>query len=484
MTRWTSLAAAGSLGLTLAAALALARVQVEAVHHRNTTEALLRAEELDARLDTELSRVRLGHVTHYDGLVQAVDRLRANRRRLDDAPPWVDLAPALAAYDEALATKLDGLEHAKTQHAVLRNSVRLLPYLADRHEDPAAAARTVAAVLSASVDPTPERQARGREVVATLPEGALRRHAAMVLARQPTLDAQLAAVAAAPVGDHARHALATYTRAHDRALAREARHELALVTTVALSLLSICLVVIVQLRRARDREADLARLRTRFVAMASHEFRTPLSVILSSARMLERYADRWSVERTHDHLGRVTNAVREMKDMLDRILVIEHDAATPLRYQPAPTPIGDLLRASVEASRALVGGSRTVEVEDLTGDAVVTVDARQVRHILTNLLSNAFKYSPTTTPVRLSARHGPTGLTLEVADQGIGIPPEDRSQLFQAFHRCSNAGDVGGTGLGLAMVRAWVEAHGGRIDVHSELQRGTRFVVHIPQESP
>jgi signal transduction histidine kinase len=108
------------------------------------------------------------------------------------------------------------------------------------------------------------------------------------------------------------------------------------------------------------------------------------------------------------------------------------------------------------------------------------MDEKLLRHVLTNLLSNAFKYSPADCPVYFRVRTDEHGAVFEVRDEGIGIPEVEQSMLFQPFHRCSNAGDIPGTGLGLAVVKKSLEAHRGSIQVESELGKGTKFVVRIP----
>jgi len=484
MTRLTAIAAALSTAGVVVSATWLQVTRIDPAAHQTYVEALLRAEDLDTRLDTELGRAHLGQVTHYDGLVAVLDRIDANRAHLEQVPPWSDLQPELAAYDEARRQKRRLVEHFKTEHAVLRNSVRLLPYLADRHPDPPAATRTVAAVLSASTDPTPTRRARAAAMLREVEGSDLARHGATVLERQPALAVTVGHLAEAPVAETARAALTSYGADHDLALARQGTQTLGVVAFVSFAVLFACIAAILRLGRARDREAELARLRSRFVAMASHEFRTPLSVILSSNELLRRYGDRWDAERAQTHLSRVSTSVREMKDMLDRVLVIGRNDETPLRYQPSPVAVAELLEAAVAEVRSMVGAERQLNVQDDSGPELLVLDGRQLRHMLTNLLSNACKYSPDRSPVTLTARREGELLRLEVADQGIGIPRREQGELFHPFHRCSNAADFEGTGLGLAMVKAWVDAHRGTIEVDSAVGQGTRIIVCIPAEAP
>ena len=169
--------------------------------------------------------------------------------------------------------------------------------------------------------------------------------------------------------------------------------------------------------------------------------------------------------------------------MLDRVLVIGRHDDTPLQHQPRPVAVAELLEAAVAEVRATVGAERTLDVRDDSGPEPVVLDGRQVRHMLTNLLSNACKYSPSHAPVTLSARREGSVLRLDVADQGIGIPRRELGELFHPFHRCSNAADFEGTGLGLAMVKVWVDAHRGTIEVDSAEGEGTHIIVRIPAEA-
>jgi signal transduction histidine kinase len=234
------------------------------------------------------------------------------------------------------------------------------------------------------------------------------------------------------------------------------------------------------LRRERDRDLEIANLKSRFVSMTSHEFRTPLSVILSSAELVAEYGERWSRERRAEHLGRIQEAARSMSRMLDGVLLVGRAEAGMLELRPAPLRLGDLCAAVLREVRETAGPERPVEFACETTDAEVWMDEKLLRHVLVNLLSNAFKYSPAESSIHFGVQTNERGATFAVKDEGIGIPAEEQALLFEAFHRCSNAGDIPGTGLGLAVVKKSLEAHQGTIEVESKLGKGTRFVVRVP----
>ena len=214
--------------------------------------------------------------------------------------------------------------------------------------------------------------------------------------------------------------------------------------------------------------------------MTSHEFRTPLATILSSAELLKYYGERLPKVETLGILKTIEEGVQRMTLMLDRVLLLGKADAHMLEFQPAEIDLMALCKALLDEARsqhASSGCEWTVECVDLPPKG--QFDAKLLRHIFGNLLSNAAKYSPrgSTVLFRISGLGG--RVVFEVADQGIGIPTEEIPYLFQSFHRASNVGDIQGTGLGLAIVKNSVDLHGGTIEVSSTAGLGTRFTVTI-----
>lgn len=241
------------------------------------------------------------------------------------------------------------------------------------------------------------------------------------------------------------------------------------------------------IRRALAQQQELNELKSRFVAMTSHEFRTPLATILSSTDLLRYYGDRLGAEERTRLFGSIEAGVRRMTGMLDGILMIGRADAGKLELRRVPVAAGCLVAAlALEAAQAVGGAERLGVVDDSAG-AVVPLDEALLRHIVGNLVGNALKYSPAGGPVQLRLAIEDGQLAIVVSDQGIGIPPGDLARLFDSFHRAANVGSISGSGLGLAIVKRAVDRHGGTIAVESRTadagDPGTRFTVRLPLDA-
>ncbi len=234
------------------------------------------------------------------------------------------------------------------------------------------------------------------------------------------------------------------------------------------------------MRRALAKERELNELKSRFVAMTSHEFRTPLATILSSSELLERHYEKLPVAEREAIFGRITTNVNRMAQMLDNVLTIGRAETDAMHFEPALLELRELCRQLAEEAHLQGEGRRDIRLEfsGLTGP--VDMDEKLLRHALGNLLSNALKYSTSGSRVTLAVHVNDSMATFKVSDEGIGIPLQDQERLFDAFHRARNVGNIPGTGLGLAIVRKSVELHGGTIAFISEPGHGTRFTVRIP----
>jgi len=234
-----------------------------------------------------------------------------------------------------------------------------------------------------------------------------------------------------------------------------------------------------EIRRALEKERELNELKSRFVAMTSHEFRTPLATILSSAELLEHYAGRLPPEDQKDLFQSMRSAVERMTKMLDDVLIIGRAEAQMLEFKPAPTDLPAFCKSLADEMRRSAGAAHRLDYSYEGARHTVNVDEKLLRHVLVNLISNAIKYSPQGGPVEFRVRLNDGEATFEVADHGIGIPAEDQPRLFETFHRARNVGNISGTGLGLAIVRKSIDLHGGTIRFESAPGHGTRFQVAI-----
>lgn len=227
-------------------------------------------------------------------------------------------------------------------------------------------------------------------------------------------------------------------------------------------------------------QQELNELKSRFVSMISHEFRTPLSTILSSTQLLERYWNTLSEEKRQKHLPKIETAVDRMISLLDDVLFIGRTDGNKVVLSPKQLDIRVFCTEMIEEISVSGYGTNRV-VFDIEGNVdKAMLDEKLLRHILLNLLSNAHKYSPLDSPVDFKVQTNPNSIIFTVQDHGIGIPTEDLEHLFEAFHRATNVGNVQGTGLGLSIVKRSVDIHNGTITVRSEIGIGTTFTVIIP----
>jgi signal transduction histidine kinase len=234
-----------------------------------------------------------------------------------------------------------------------------------------------------------------------------------------------------------------------------------------------------QWERELQVEREVGRLKSGFVSMVTHEFRTPLGIIQSSAQILERYLDRLPPEDRLEQTRSITKNVRRMSHLIDEVLVLGQAEAGQMRFEPAPLDLTGFARRLTDEMISATGSACPIELT--LGELPEAVgDENLLRHILSNLISNAVKYSPEGRTVIWGIQAIGRMAVFTVRDEGRGIPAADQAKLFTAFNRGSNVGEVRGTGLGLKIVEQCVGLHGGRIRFESEEGRGTTFIVHIP----
>ncbi|HEX9181886.1 MAG TPA: PAS domain S-box protein [Burkholderiales bacterium] len=238
------------------------------------------------------------------------------------------------------------------------------------------------------------------------------------------------------------------------------------------------------IRAALERQRELNTLKSRFVSMTSHEFRTPLSAILSSAQLLKLYGGRLPAPEREGLLAGIEASVKRMAQMLDDILTIGRADAGMLEFQPADVDVRAVCQSVTEEARAATradhGDRHRIELQMDGVPQRAVIDERLLRQILGNLLSNAVKYSPAGGLVGLAVRADGTNLDFQVSDEGIGLEEEDVPRLFETFFRASNTGNIPGTGLGLAIVKRATELHGGTVAAQRRPGGGTCFRVTIP----
>ncbi|MEC4892351.1 MAG: ATP-binding protein [Oscillatoria sp. PMC 1051.18] len=235
-----------------------------------------------------------------------------------------------------------------------------------------------------------------------------------------------------------------------------------------------------EIRKALEKEKELNELKSRFVSMVSHEFRTPMSTILFSSDLLRIYMNQWSEEKKLTHIQRIKTAIQRMTEMLNDILLIGKAEAGKIEFNPRKINLNNLCRQLVEDIQVADQNNHEIDLDIESEFTEAILDEKLLHHILINLLSNAVKYSPNNTSVSLKIAAQENYLIFEIKDSGIGIPEADRQRLFETFHRAKNVGAIPGTGLGLAIVKRSVDFHNGTIEVQSEVGQGTTFTVKLP----
>lgn len=235
-----------------------------------------------------------------------------------------------------------------------------------------------------------------------------------------------------------------------------------------------------KIRKALERERELSELRSGFVSLVSHEFRTPLTTIQSSAQMLDRYSQKLSQEKKQNHLIRIQSAVTGMTQLLEDVLTIGKAEAGKLKFVPAPIDLVAFCGNLVETLQVSATPQHQILFSSFGNCTEAQMDEKLLGHILTNLLTNAIKYSPQGGTIRFDLSCTSNSAIFRIQDSGIGIPPKDLERLFESFHRASNVGAIRGTGLGLAIVKKCVDTHRGEIAIASEVAVGTTFTVTLP----
>ena len=234
------------------------------------------------------------------------------------------------------------------------------------------------------------------------------------------------------------------------------------------------------LSEALDKEKELSEIKSRFVSMASHEFRTPLSTVLSSASLLAKYTQTDDQPRRDKHIRRIKDSVKHLNDLLEDFLSLGKLEEGKVLRKVERFNVRDLIEDTADEIRGIFKEGQTL-VNDLDSTGFFITDRKLLKNILINIISNAIKFSPEGASIHLNAHQDDGKLHISVADKGIGISEEDQQHLFSSFFRAKNATNIQGTGLGLHIVKRYVDLIEGDISLKSELDQGTTVFIELPE---
>ncbi|MGB3532384.1 MAG: ATP-binding protein [Microcoleaceae cyanobacterium] len=238
-----------------------------------------------------------------------------------------------------------------------------------------------------------------------------------------------------------------------------------------------------EIEKAEKQQQKAAKehlMQNNYFSMASHDLRTPISIIKISAHLLQDYNQLMSEDKRHRHLERIQKATDSLNQLLEDILTLAHSESYQTTFNPAALDIVSFCQDLVESMQISYCDRYTIRFQHDGDCTPACLDEKLLWHLLNNLLSNAVKYSPKGGLIELRLIAQDETICFQVEDQGIGISPEDQQNLFKPFFRAANVGTVPGTGLGLAIVQRSVELHGGQLQVESTLGQGTIFTITLP----
>jgi PAS domain S-box-containing protein len=234
-----------------------------------------------------------------------------------------------------------------------------------------------------------------------------------------------------------------------------------------------------ELSEALDKERQLNEIKSRFVSMASHEFRTPLSTVLSSTILLSKYTGAEQQQQRDKHIAKIRASVKHLNDLLEDFLSLGKLDEGKVGASFDETDIKELISDTIEEMKALAKDEQVISYHH-EGPQLIATDKKMLRNILINLISNAIKFSEPATEIRVHSAVGDRKTTISVEDRGIGIADEDQKHMFSSFFRGKNALNIQGTGLGLHIVKRYLELLSGSITLKSELGKGTKASITLP----
>ena len=234
-----------------------------------------------------------------------------------------------------------------------------------------------------------------------------------------------------------------------------------------------------EIYNALMKEKQLNELKSNFVSMASHEFRTPLSSIQSSASLIKRYGETEQQDKRERHIDKIHSNVKNLNLILNDFLSLEKIEGGLIKNHPQELALTDFIHEILEETSPLKKAQQSISFDPAHEKDLISFDPFLLRNILNNLISNAFKYSSESGKILLSTKEDKQGIWISIQDEGIGISKQDQEQLFSRFYRASNATNIQGTGLGLNIVKRYAQLMEAELTFESELNKGSTFAIRL-----
>jgi signal transduction histidine kinase len=237
------------------------------------------------------------------------------------------------------------------------------------------------------------------------------------------------------------------------------------------------------LTKALLKERELNELRTNLVSTISHEFRTPMTTIRASTELINMYLEGQNIEngsQLHKRIDIITQEIDRIVELMNAVLTLSTEDAGKTTFSPTVFNLKILCLETVDKSFTDLKNQGKVKINSIGNNFLLYADRNLIEYSISNLLNNAFKYSKSSTDVELNIVSTESECKIEIIDYGIGIPKKDQDKLFNTFYRASNTSGIQGTGLGLHIVKTFVEKNKGKVTLESRLGKGTKVTMQFP----
>ena len=231
----------------------------------------------------------------------------------------------------------------------------------------------------------------------------------------------------------------------------------------------------------QESEKELNSMKSNFLSVVSHEFRTPLAGILSSTQLLQKYYQKWETEKNEKYLNQIVESVNYVTNILDHLSVIETDANNTITLKPVSVDISEFLEAIINENKMLFNTEVNIHKSFNLQEREHYIDKNLIRYIIGNILNNAIKFTQQSNEIFFSVDDNSQNLIFIITDFGIGIPSGEQTYIFEPFYRASNTENIKGTGFGLSIVKRMIDLYNGKIFIKSQLNKGTSITIILPK---